>query len=230
MKFSSLLEKQLFLVEINRFDLLSIINEDYVPEQELIDEFIKRRSGIISPIRDFRKSQAQKKNWREKRPEYMKAIKKFHKSTEGKKMHRNLGRFLATRLTRDKDVNEKIQDLSIQLLNISEILKTISSYKTHLYIELEYYKSPMEQLILEELIFETTDILSNINETLLNFKELNDTQLDFLIFIVPKEILIRQLKESNSELDESKFEQLDYLMLKDILVDDIALTQLNNNI
>ncbi len=199
MKFSTLLEKQSFLVEIGEYDLVFKIKEDFEPSNEMIAEFIKRRTSLITPLRDFRKSQTQKSNWVKNKASYMSGIKKFHKSTAGKRMHRNLGRFLATRITRPKEVKENL-DISFSLMDISEILKTISSYKTHLYIELDYYRPAVEQLVLEEMIFDFVPILSAINEKILSCKELSDEDYSFLTDLCPPDDLKASIEEATKEI------------------------------
>jgi len=199
LKFSTLLEKQSFLVEIGEYDLVFKIKEDFEPSNEMIAEFIKRRTSLITPLRDFRKSQTQKSNWVKNKASYMSGIKKFHKSTAGKRMHRNLGRFLATRITRPKEVKENL-DISFSLMDISEILKTISSYKTHLYIELDYYRPAVEQLVLEEMIFDFVPILSAINEKILSCKELSDEDYSFLTDLCPPDDLKASIEEATKEI------------------------------
>lgn len=197
MKFSTLLEKQSFLVEIGQYDLVFKIKEDFEPTPEMISEFIKRRTSLITPLRDFRKSQTQKSNWVKNKASYMSGIKKFHKSTAGKRMHRNLGRFLATRLTKPKLINQPKEslDTSFSLMEISEILKTISSYKTHLYIELDYFRPAVEQLVLEEMIFDFVPMLSSINEKILSYKELSDDDYKFLTELCPRDDIEISIKE-----------------------------------
>ena len=66
-------------------------------------EFIKKRRGLVSRLKDMQKSGKTKAQWRTGRWKIMRGIKRFHRSTEGKRFHRQLGRFLATRDT-DKGI------------------------------------------------------------------------------------------------------------------------------
>ena len=64
-------------------------------------EFTIQRDRKIKRVKDRKKSRAQQKNFKKNRREYMKGIKRFHKSSKGKRFHRNLGRFLATTAQRE---------------------------------------------------------------------------------------------------------------------------------
>jgi hypothetical protein len=109
---------------------------DKLPENEL-HEFIKRRSGLIRGAKNQAVSKQVKRSWKKNRKNHMKGIKKFHKSTAGKRMHRQIGRFLATRIT-------KRSVKSTRMLRES-LLKAISSLRTHLYIENETYQTVNDQ-------------------------------------------------------------------------------------
>ena len=98
------------------------------PTEEMVESFIKSRKTLVKKLVDFRKSQDQKSSWRQNRFKLMKGIKKWHKSTLGKRFHRQLGRFIATRVSKNEDFNRM------------ETLKAITSLRTHLYIEGCYYR------------------------------------------------------------------------------------------
>lgn len=131
-----------FLSEQDRLGLLSELGHlpdtifENIPESEL-HEFIKRRSGLIRGAKNAAVSKKSKRSWKKNRKSHMKGIKKFHKSTSGKRMHRQMGRFLATRVTQ-----RGVQ--SSRMLRES-LLKAISSLRTHLYIENETYQSVQDQ-------------------------------------------------------------------------------------
>lgn len=58
----------------------------------------------------------------------MKGIKRFHKSTDGKKFHRDLGRFLATRNLSGLKYHEA-----------KTLILPLTSTLTHVFLETEYY-------------------------------------------------------------------------------------------
>ncbi|MDK1290153.1 hypothetical protein [Pseudoalteromonas umbrosa] len=107
-----------------------------IPETE-IHEFVKRRSGLIRGAKKAALSKKAKRNWRHNRKAFMKGIKKFHSSTSGKRLHRQMGRFLAFRITSSGTKSSKMLR--------ETLLKAVSSMRTHLYIENETYQSIQEQ-------------------------------------------------------------------------------------
>ena len=84
----------------------------------------------------------------------MTGVKKWHRSVEGKRFHRSLGRFLATRIPREGTLGLKYRSAFESLTNQSDALKAISSVRTHLYIDLDYYNTSIQ---------EDVDILEFIN-------------------------------------------------------------------
>ncbi|QIG71468.1 hypothetical protein EVB32_356 [Rhizobium phage RHph_TM39] len=131
-KFKSDLDRSLFCTEMERIDL---IGQDTIPD-DLHEIFLKNRKTLVSKVKDFRRSQIGKASWRRHRYSHLKGVRKWHKSTEGKKFHRQLGRFLATRIT---NRFESIDNTKY------ETLKALSSLRTHLFIEGEYYRSSMDE-------------------------------------------------------------------------------------
>jgi hypothetical protein len=89
---------------------------------------IKRQSYVDkSDIgKNLRRSQAAKNSWKQHRREHETGIKKFHKSTAGKLMHRNLARYQQTRA----EGVLKEDDVLV-------LAKGLSSLCTHLIIEVE---------------------------------------------------------------------------------------------
>ena len=150
-----------FLNEHDRVGLLSELGYapdtpfDNLPVEEL-HEFIKRRSGLIRGAKNASVSKKAKRSWKKNRKAHMKGIKKFHKSTAGKRMHRQMGRFLATRITK-----RGVQ--SSRMLRES-LLKAVSSLRTHLYIENETYQSIQEQRDLGLLMDHVVPTLLDIEQ------------------------------------------------------------------
>lgn len=156
MKFQCLQDKKLFLIELDRLDLLDSVTETWEPSKELLEKYDDKRGNIVPKFRDFRKSQTTKQAWRHNRYNYMKGIKKFHRSTQGKRMHRTIGDFLAT--------HEQYKGANIFKMEVLEGLKAISSFKTHCYIELQHYL-PMEEYIEVSEMAESLVLLeSRIND------------------------------------------------------------------
>lgn len=157
MKFQNKQHAQQFLIEIQRMDLVETATVAFVPDEAMIELFLKSRESIIPKLKSFRKAQASKAAWRKNRYKYMKGIKAFHKSTEGKRFHRSLGRFLATRMhSGDKG------KLTMGYGERFESLKGISSLRTHLYIDTMYYRPLDEQVDFDLYLDEA--VIATINE------------------------------------------------------------------
>lgn len=185
MKFKSILDKQKFLLEIERLDLLENLTEDWVPSKELLELLLKKRKDLVGKLKNFRKKQAGKENWRKNRYKLMKGIKAFHKSTKGKRFHRSLGTFLATR------------DFTNQsLVRRTESLKAISSLKTHLFIEGEYYKSLIDEVDFQETLETILPVINDVEKCLLEFKDIGPADMGSIFrFCEVNSIIVAALKE-----------------------------------
>jgi uncharacterized protein (UPF0147 family) len=186
-------DAQAFLVEIGIYENITKITKDYEPTVEQIEKFIKSRSGYSGGSKDKDKSNAQKKNWRKNKGKIKRGIKAFHKSVEGKKFHRNMGRFLATRITRDKlsDRNE-----SFSILENIEYIKALNSAKQQLFIELDYFHALTEQAQLETLVMDyAIPMFRTIEQKMVFNEELDEDEFDFLIEMTNKNQLLSELSD-----------------------------------
>jgi hypothetical protein len=195
MKFLTLDDARHFLVEIDQFDRAldpELKLEEFEPTPADMSEFIKRRNKVSPIIKDFRKSQTSRAAWRKSRYKYMKGIKGFHDSTRGKRFHRQLGRFLSTRDTRQKGYQ---RDTRESILEVSDTLKGISSLRTHLYIWLEYYR-PVDEAVDAELVLdEVLPALARLEAALLspdNAATVED--LDLLAALTEDKALLAELE------------------------------------
>lgn len=218
MKFFSKLDLELFLSEVDRLDLIGTVNESFEPSQDLLELFIKRRKPLVGAIKDFRRSQKTKEQWREHRWKFMKGMKRFHNSVKGKRFHRNMGRFLSTRYFHPrltsivKDDQESSmqgsrmkEDLNIYAL--AEILKAINSAKTHSFIELEYYFPLEEEVSYWEFLDEILPSLDRVEKKLWLGEELDHADLETLIRITEKHELSKCIAEC-CEVEYKKIEDL----------------------
>jgi hypothetical protein len=203
MKFNSVLEAKLFLAEIQEFDLMETVDESYKPTNEQLQSFLKVRTPLVKKLKDYRKSSKQKTNWRENRYKMMKGIKAFHKSVEGKRFHKRLGRFLATRITRkNEDVSEDYQTL----MSKRGYIIGLNSAKQHLLVELEYFHQLEEHVQLEEFIVDyALPFFQTIEEKIVNDKKLDDNELTFLFDITENKPLIQSL----SDKADKSFEEVE---------------------
>lgn len=199
-KFHNIIDLHHFLVEVDKIDLISEAKDLSFPIQEdMIELFIQRRKGVISKLKNFRKSQSAKSAWRGNRRKYMSGIKSYHSSTQGKRHHRAMGRFLATRNTRDNSYKRESLDNVDLICEISELLKALSSLRTHLYIENEYYHPVDEQIEFELLMEDIVDKTILIERKIVMSESLNEDDLNLLIDLTSIEVLSEELKTTIHE-------------------------------
>ena len=193
-------DKIKFCVEVNRIDL---IDSECIPH-EAYEAFIKKRKKSVLGLKDFRKSQISKKAWRENRWQYLKGIHKFHRSIAGKRFHRAMGRFLATRLF-DADRLKYLKQMQ------GEALTAISSIKTHFYIESQYYMPLAEEIDFQLLFDYAVPLLIQAEEKLLEQKpeSLAKEELELLIRLIDKKEIYKPTKELKNERLVQKWKSLD---------------------
>ena len=148
----------------------------------LNEKAIRKKLQIVKKSIDRKKSRDMKTQWRRNKAKFLKGIKKWSKSTKGKRFHRALGRFNALR----ENIEEQGDVIFINFNEVTDALFALSSIETHLYLELQYYEKDIETLseFLEivELFFEEEATLKNI---LLN---------SFITGVIPKEYLIKLME------------------------------------
>ncbi len=148
MKFRTEADKLLFLLEMGQ-PLQESMNEEV--SDDLFELFFKRRREKTFELKDFRKSQVQKQNWRKKKLTYLRGINKFHRSIAGKKFHRAISRFLLTR----------------ESYNKIDLLKATSSLKTHLFIDMDYYRNVNEDIDYGIFVESMTEVLNSLEAKIL---------------------------------------------------------------
>lgn len=193
MKFKSDLDKSLLMLELGYSDTSS---PDQVPE-DVIESFIKKRRKLVTGLKDFRKSQEVKSNWRRHRYKMMKGIKSWHKSTTGKRFHRQLGRFLATKILEDND------RLDIEKY---ETLKALSSLHTHMYIEGEFFRSSVNEDVDFELMVEySLPLLTNLELKILENKyaDISPDEIEIMLRLTEESEVISALSALTNS-DQSK--------------------------
>lgn len=186
------------LTEVNRLDLLETRYDEISPE--VFEFFIKRRRNIVPRLKNFRKSQRTKHAWDKNRWTYLKGIRKFHKSMQGKRLHRSMGRFLATRYFLKTKQTEESLELVKDLA-----LKATSSMRTHIYIEQGYYMPLSEQVDFELFTDYTLPILRDIETKLYENTNyvLEEDELELLLRLIDSQELCKALSEvSGVELEK----------------------------
>lgn len=222
MKFQSLNEKRLFCIESGHNDLVYSITESWEPPIEMVEEFIKHREDQIAHIVDFRRSQSAKSAWRRNRYNYMSGIKDFHKSTKGKQMHRKIGDFIATHdfkdsIFDDTDLShiseleecltkfcESKVDFDLLSSERTELLKAISSIRTHLFVESEYYRDHLREANFRILLDEAREFLRNAESNLLEYNtKIPVSTIEFMCRIVEPDAVISRYSIM-TDTDKSK--------------------------
>ena len=219
MKFFNVLDVQTFLLELKEFDKIhEIKSHEYVPTKEEMSSFIKARTPLVNKLKNYRKSADSKANWRANRTKMMKGIKAFHRSVEGKRFHRRLGNFIASRITRDKTRNEDLQSLLFK----QGYLKGLNSVKQHLFVELEYFHQLEEQIDLEDMIIDYALPMFRVIETkIINDEELTSDELVFLMDLTENNALIDSIaQKTNKEFAE--IENLWNSIASDLEMDNIS--------
>lgn len=184
----------------DRFVALSELGRNIASQDEISNQDF---TTILEKRPDWRKSQDQKARWRRNRRTYMTGIKKFHKSTEGKKFHRQLARYMATRLT----TNESEAEIRC---TVDDFLVALSSARTHLYIDLGYYKPVLESLEYVDLLDEIIPVLNEIELKFIRgeYTQLSINELEVILRLISGDIIEETF---NVKIDNEKLESEDYL-------------------
>jgi hypothetical protein len=171
-------------------------DEFFNQNEEKIQEFIKRREKRITNLKNFRLSQNSKSSWRKHKLQHVFAIRKFHKSLKGKKFHRQLARFLATRDTRT--FKEK-----------NETLKALSSLKTHLLIEMDYYRTIEDEVNLRLFLDIIYPTITEIEKTIFEDRKVDKNSLEIISSLVNNEVFCEEFN-----IDSSKYNEEELLLNK----------------
>lgn len=160
--------------------------------------------------------------WKTKRHAHMAGIKKFHRSTAGKQMHRKLARILATRTSLTKD--RKSLRLRPDRDTAREVLKIVSSYKTHILIEECWSKNDDLTERLDQYVFESyyLDVIHGIEETLLSNPDafiLTEEQIEVLFRLCSQRALINAFEQAQTSLPESFDNYYDSLGITNVVVE-----------
>jgi hypothetical protein len=190
MKFRDHSDRILFLLEL-RGNLTHESIAAGITDSDINELFLKRGGREKTfDLKNFRRSQLSKHSWRSNKLGYLKGIGKFHRSLAGKKFHRDLTRFLLTR----------------ESYNKIDLLKSLSSLKTHLYIDMDYYRSVDESIDFEIFVEETVDLINKLEADLLAGREPNPTNYEGLLEAMEyKRILADLGLEATTEADYTNY-------------------------
>ncbi len=199
-------DKAMFLADTGRLDLLSSLDITEDISTELYEDFIKRRKPLTAGLVNFRKSQQTKQGWRSSRYKHLRGIHKFHRSIEGKRFHRGLSRFLATHITRTHGSTSKsLRGESLDALQC-ETLKGLSSLRTHLYIENDYYMPLQENIEFVSFLEYSIPLLNNIELKIFHdaTAELTEDETELLLRLCDEKELCKSFAELFEEITPDK--------------------------
>jgi len=137
-------------------------NDKLIFETLNIDEkVIRKKLQLVRKAIDRKKSRNLKNAWRRNKYNFLKGIRKWHNSTQGKRFHRALGRFNALR--EDGDV------IYLDFDTVTDALFALSSIETHLFLELKYYETDIEALAeFLEILYQFLEEENYLKQVLLN--------------------------------------------------------------
>jgi len=144
-KFNSESDRLQFLLEVGK----------RIDEKETTDDhksFIKHRTFVVPLLKDFRRSQAAKRAWTVNKLDYTFGLRNWHHSLEGRRFHRNLGRFLSSRINRNLLMSPMASESLISKDELIDLRRAIIE-------ELAFYHSISEQANLELLLEEISEQL-----------------------------------------------------------------------
>ncbi len=192
MKFKSEVDKELLLRELsNDLDFDEEITLEDLDKSEVKSAISVKRGKLLTKLKNFRKSQVQKQNWRKGKHKYLKGIRQFHKSVAGKRFHRALARFVTSRGVLKKPKTKTTYGTSSRLRESlqferyeyqavplgryeqSELLALLAATKNHLILETKYFLPISEEVdhlvMLEVVLPELTELCTRLEMSIINY-------------------------------------------------------------
>jgi hypothetical protein len=111
---------------------------------------VRKRLNVLTKSKDHKASRTMKNNWRRNKKSMLKGIKKWNRSTAGKRFHRALGRFNALRESvsyYNHELTPGQNFVKLSMVQVNDALLSLSSIETHLYLELQYYEADAEAMV-----------------------------------------------------------------------------------
>jgi len=197
MKFASDDDKVIFDIELRESNLGE-------------SDFIKRRTQIVTGIRDFQRGQQTKSQWRKNKYKMLKGMRRYHKSTAGKKFHRQLSRYMTSRT---------FGGLAYDANN--EAIKALSSALTHGMIETQYFMPVMECVEYEIFLDCLTEFVAQATNDLRQDKGIQDEE--FLIRLIETAEIVKSFADQSGKT-VAEVEDL-WNRAKKIVTDEYNLTE-----
>jgi hypothetical protein len=166
--------------------------EAFIQRPDVKKYVVGRRKNLLKRLKDFRKSQVQKHNWRAGRYKYLKGIRQFSRSVEGKRFHRNLARFMVTRGVLTKSPAKKAEygtssrlredqnylevgNTHLSRFDSAKFLVLLTALTNRLVLETQYYLQPSEEadylVMLEVVLPHLSDLCRRVEEAIIDYED-----------------------------------------------------------
>lgn len=212
MKFLDKHELNLFFIESGNFQKINSEEVEFEPDSEMLEGIFIKRQDRKASLPSFRKSQDTEGQWRGMRYKMLSGIRRFHKSTEGKRQHRAMARFLANREIRPSIKDQSIlsmQERSLLITELDNFVQDLSDFHEKYFHPIDDYFDLFT--IRQSIVNMCEGIISNLISPL----PLNDDQNDFIEFLVEEDNLISAISEC-LDLDEKVVREEWYSQKNDI--------------
>lgn len=195
-------ELNLFFVEAG--DVSKINTEDYSSYEadvDLLEGIFIKRQDRKSSLPGHRKSSDTEGQWRGMRYKMLKGIRRFHKSTEGKRQHRAMARFLVNREFRPDVRNStmlSMQERSLLITDLDNYVQALEDFSSDYFHPIDDYfdLGPIKECVIS--------MCEGIISCLISPDALNSDQADFIVSIVEPgsiiEVIAEELEKTSSEV------------------------------
>jgi hypothetical protein len=192
LKFKSDADKEVLLQELSKEPEFSdgLVLED-LDDPSIQSAIAIKRRRLVKKLKNFRRSQIQKQNWRKGKHKYLKGIRDFHKSMAGKKFHRGLARFVVSRgllrkpnKTTEYGISPRLREslmlnrhptVKLSRYDQSELLTLLAATRNHLVLETKYYLPVSEEvdylIMLEVVLPELSEFSSRLEAAIINYDD-----------------------------------------------------------
>jgi hypothetical protein len=192
MKFLDKYELNLFFIESGNCQKINSEEVEFEPDSEMLEGVFIKRQDRKASLPSFRKSQDTEGQWRGMRYKMLSGIRRFHRSTEGKRQHRAMARFLANREIRPSLKDQSIlsmQERSLLITDLDNFVQDLSDFHEKYFHPIDDYFDLF--VIRKSIVNMCEEIISNLISPL----PLNEDQNDFIEYLVEENSLVFAISE-----------------------------------
>jgi hypothetical protein len=198
MKFLNEFELKMFLIESGNTAMLADVSmETFQPTVEMLEKVFIQRQERKKGLLDFRKSKDTESQWRANRYKMLRGIRRFHNSTEGKRQHRQLARFLATRDTRPEAGG------ILAVAERSSLITEIDNYVQGMKDFFEGYYHPIDDhfefITIRKIM---SEVCTGVIGGLLSRDEMSEFYSDFMCDLVEASNIIKYLSDESGKAEQ----------------------------